>query len=117
VSELPTSTPGAGLERRSHYQLTAVERATRRRNRRWLVAILLPSLVVGTAALVVVLAVSSSRSGVQPLSVPTGYRAVTDGYFAYAIPKGWTQNDAYTDDVGDLDHQGTSGWAGRTRGR
>ena len=42
--------------------------------------------------------------------VPAGYRAVSDGYFAYAVPSRWTLSTAYTDNVGDLDTAGNTGW-------
>jgi hypothetical protein len=48
---------------------------------------------------------------VRPVTVPPGYRAVSDSYFAYAVPADWSQNNAYTDNAGDLDTQGPSGWA------
>jgi hypothetical protein len=111
VQELPSSTSGQELERRRDSELTPAELAARRRNRRWLGLVIVPSLLVGAVALVAALAASSGGSSVRPLSVPHGYKAVSDGYFAYAVPTSWSQSAAYTDDVGDLDTQGVTGWA------
>ncbi len=111
VQELPTSTADGALERRGTGELTPAEVASRRRNRRWLGLVLGPSIVIGGVALVAAFVASSGGPSVHPLSVPAGYQAVSDGYFAYAVPSSWSQSAAYTDDVGDLDTQGQSGWA------
>jgi hypothetical protein len=111
VTELPVDRPEADLERRRGAELTPQERATRRRNRRLISYILVPSLLVGTAALLAALIASRGGPSIRPLSVPPGYQSVSDGYFAYAVPSSWSQSEAYTDDVGDLDTQGTTGWA------
>jgi hypothetical protein len=76
-----------------------------------MVVIIIPALVLGVLALIASLALGSGKSSVSPLTVPPGYRAVSDSYFGYAVPSSWLQNNAYTDDVGDLDSQGPSGWA------
>jgi hypothetical protein len=81
-----------------------------------MLVIVVPALVLGAVALIAALALGSEGSRVQPASVPPGYHAVSDGYFAYAVPDAWSQNDAYTDDVGDLDTQGPSGWVGEHLG-
>ncbi len=73
--------------------------------------VLAPSLVVGAAALIFTVVASQKGPSVHPVQVPSGYQAVSDGYFAYAVPSSWSQSAAYTDDVGDLDTQGQSGWA------
>jgi hypothetical protein len=74
-------------------------------------AIAIPALILGVVALIAAIAFSSGGSPVRPATVPPGYRAVGDTYFAYAVPASWAQNNAYSDDVGDLDTSGTSGWA------
>jgi hypothetical protein len=102
--------PGGDLERRQPGELTPAERAIRRRNRRWLVFIAVPALVLGVAALVASLVASQATPSVAPLRVAPGYRAVSDGTFAYAVPVGWSMSSAYSDDVGDLDTAGRSGW-------
>jgi hypothetical protein len=111
VHELPTSTDSGGLERRRRGgELTAAERAVRRKNRRWMTVIAVPALILGAGALVAALLADSGGSSVHPVTVPPGFRAISDGYFAYAVPATWSQSSAYTDDVGDLDTQGASGW-------
>jgi hypothetical protein len=70
-----------------------------------------PALILGAGALIAAVLAGSGGSSVHPVSVPPGSRAVSDGYFAYAVPSTWSQNSAYTDNVGDLDTQGPSGWA------
>jgi hypothetical protein len=72
--------------------------------------IAIPALILGAAALIIALLAGSGGPSVHPVRVPPGYRAVSDGYFAYAAPITWTQNNAYTDDVGDLYTGGSSGW-------
>jgi hypothetical protein len=73
--------------------------------------VVVPALILGTGALIASLLAGSGGSSVRPARLPPGYRAISDGYFGYAVPSAWTQNNAYSDDVGDLDNQGTSGWA------
>jgi hypothetical protein len=111
VQELPTRTSDAALERRKSGELTPLEVATRRRNRRWMGLVLFPSLLIGAVALIAAVVAGSGSSSIHPTQVPSGYRAVSDQYFAYAVPSTWSQSAAYTDDVGDLDTQGQSGWA------
>jgi len=110
VQELPAGANGGAVVRRPNGELTPVEIATRRRNRRWMGLVLFPALIVGTVALIVTMVAGSGGSSVHPALVPAGYKAVSDGYFAYAVPSTWAQSTAYTDDVGDLDTQGKTGW-------
>jgi hypothetical protein len=119
VEELPPTGTGSGavaqheaadLERRRSGELTEAERITARRNRRWMGLVLFPSIIVGVIALITVLAASSSSPKVHPRDLPAGYHSVSDGYFAYAVPNSWSENQAYSDDVGDLDTSGPSGW-------
>jgi hypothetical protein len=100
------------LERRARGELSPVERAVRRKNRRWMSVVLLPSLLIGVVALIATVVASSSGPSVHPRVVPPGFRAVSDGFFAYAVPSSWSQSSAYTDNVGDLDNEGRSGWVG-----
>jgi hypothetical protein len=110
VQELPAGADSAALERRANRELSPVERVVQRRNRRWMTLVLVPSLLVGGAALVAALVADSGGSSVHPQVVPPGYRAVSDGLFAYAVPSTWAQSSAYTDNVGDLDTAGPAGW-------
>ena len=109
---LPSPFEGRGaLERRRHYELTPAERALQKRNRRWLLLVSVPAMVIGAAALIAAVAADRSSPSVHPLSVPVGYKAVSDGIFAYAVPSSWSTSSLYSDNVGDLDTAGTSGWA------
>ena len=62
------------------------------------------------AALAATLLASANKPGVAPLAVPAGYKAVSDGVFAYAVPSGWSTSSTYSDDAGDLDTAGPQGW-------
>jgi hypothetical protein len=72
--------------------------------------VLFPSLIIGAVALIAALVAGSAKSSVGAAHVPAGYQTVSDNFFGYAVPSGWTQSAAYTDDVGDLDTQGDAGW-------
>jgi hypothetical protein len=104
------SGPGSALERRRGGELTPAEKKVRRRNRQWFMVIAIPSAVLGVAALTASIIADQSTPSVKPVSVPAGYKAVSDGVFAYAVPAAWTTNDLYSDDVGDLDTSGRTGW-------
>jgi hypothetical protein len=107
---LPSPFESAGaLERRRRYELTPAEKAQRRKNRRWLL-IAVPAVLLGGAALVAAVVADRSSSSVRPLAVPAGYKAVSDGVFAYAVPSSWSTSSLYSDNVGDLDTAGTTGW-------
>ena len=88
----------------------------RRRNRKLMAWVAVPALLLGAAALAASLAAGQGPSAPRPLSVPAGYQAVNDGVFAYAVPRAWTKNLAYSDDTGDLDYSGADGWAGEYLG-
>ncbi len=101
---------GGALERRRDSELTPAERKIRRRNRQWFMVIAIPAALLGVAALVASIVADQSTPSVKPLSVPAGYKAVSDGVFAYAVPAAWATNDLFTDDVGDLETSGPTGW-------
>lgn len=118
--------PGYGLDRRPGggavdrhrdrgLDLTPEERVARRRNRRLLLGLVLPSIVILGAALVATAVFWGNEPTGPTISTPAGYQAVSDGYFAYAVPKAWTTNPSYTDDAGDLDTSGATGWAAEHR--
>jgi hypothetical protein len=93
--------------------LTPAERLRRRSNRRWMVGLAVGSILLLGAALLVS-AIETSREPNGPsISAPAGYQVVKDGYFSYVVPKSWSTNQAYTDQAGDVDTSGTSGWAGQ----
>ena len=93
--------------------LTPSERARRRSNRRWMLGVACGSiLILGAALGVSAVEASKSPNGPQ-ISVPTGYKAMHDGYFTYAVPSSWSTNPAFTDQAGDVETSGSSGWAGQ----
>lgn len=106
----------AGLEPRRGAELTPAERQMRRRNRKLMAWVAVPGLLLGAAALAASLAAGGGSPVPRPLSVPPGYQAVNDGVFAYAVPRTWSKNLAYSDDTGDLDYSGADGWAGEYLG-
>ncbi|MGH9055222.1 MAG: hypothetical protein ACRDYY_05065 [Acidimicrobiales bacterium] len=112
MQELPSASGGTdgAVERRWDAGLTPLELAARRRNRRWLGVIALLAVILGGAGLLAAVVASQQSPNGEPANVPAGYRTVSDGIFAYAVPTAWQQNIAYTDDVGDLDTSGTTGW-------
>jgi hypothetical protein len=101
---------GGALEPRRGAELTPAERKIRRRNRQWFLVIAIPAAVLGVIALIASILADQSTSSVKPLTVPAAYRAVSDGVFAYAVPATWATNDFFTDDVGDLETSGPTGW-------
>ncbi len=101
---------GGALERRRGAELTPAEKKVRRRNRQWFMIIAIPAVVLGVAALAASIIAGQSTPSVKPVSVPAGYKAVSDGVFAYAVPAAWATNDLYTDNAGDLDTSGRTGW-------
>jgi hypothetical protein len=101
---------GGALEPRRNAELTPAEKAVRRRNRQWFLVVAIPAVVLGVAALIAAIVADQSVPSVRPLSVPFGYKAISDGVFAYAVPSSWSTNNLYSDDVGDLDTSGSSGW-------
>ncbi len=55
-----------------------------------------------------------SEPVVAARSVPAGYRAVTDAYFGYAVPKGWAEQAAWTDQTGDFLYGSPGAFAAET---
>lgn len=107
---IPAGGSGDGVERRRYGALEEFDPIQARRNRRWMGLVLFPAVLVGVAALIAALLAGSSSPSVHPSDVPAGFQAISDGYFGYAVPKSWSQNNAYTDDAGDLDYSGKTGW-------
>ena len=93
--------------------LTPEERVARRSNRRWLLAIAIPSVAVLALALIANGMAQHNQPRGPDIALPTGYQAVRDGYFTYAVPKSWPNNAALSDNAGDIDNSGPSGWAGQ----
>jgi hypothetical protein len=110
VTDLPAQSPRAQLQRRRAAELTPAEKVLRRRNRRLMLFISVPAAVIGVVALTAALLADSTSPNVSPASVPAGFQAVSDGYFGYAVPSGWTTDSLFTDNVGDLETSGPTGW-------
>jgi hypothetical protein len=110
MTDLPAHSPRTQLQRPRRAELTPAEKVLRRRNRRLMLFIAVPAVFVGVGALLAALLADSSSPRVSPASVPRGYQAVTDGYFGYAVPSGWTTNPLFTDNVGDMETSGSTGW-------
>jgi hypothetical protein len=88
--------------------------AQRRRNGRWfLLLALTPVIFLGLYA-AGAFATGGQTPVVDPLSVPHGYTAVTDGYYGFAIPSAWKENSAFSDSDGDTYYDGRGGWAGES---
>ena len=118
--------PGQGLDRRPGgiavdrnrergLDLTPEELVARRQNRRWMLFLAVPSIIVLLLALIATGVYWSNEPSGPKVTAPPGYKAVRDGYFGYVVPGSWSTNPAFTDDAGDLDTSGPNGWAGEHR--
>jgi hypothetical protein len=76
-----------------------------------MVLMLLTPVVLGVTTLLLAETGGPTEPQVK-VNVPAGYQAITDPYFGYAVPAGWTKNTIFSDSVGDLYYQGNGGWAG-----
>lgn len=105
--------PGSLDRRRSGrgLELTPAEKTARRRNRRWLLGISIPSVVVLVLALLASNRAQNNEPTAPTVPAPAGYRIHNDGYFSYVVPSQWSNNLEFTDQVGDVDTSGGSGWA------
>ena len=101
--------PGS-LRRIDEPLLTHEQVRARRRNRMRLLFVIVPALLLTGATLAIVMLSGSTPDPVKPLSLPTGYSSSTDGYFAFAFPTKWSTNNIYSDDTGDDDLSGSTGW-------
>ena len=110
--DLHSNGAGSGVERRRSAELTPAERVQQRRNRRLLLSVAVPALLLGAAALIASILADKGAPSPHALFVPPGYHAVTDGVFSYSVPNSWSKNDAFSDDVGDLETSGGTGWVG-----
>ena len=112
-SEIGLAPRSSSLERRRPrgLELTPEEKVARRRNRKWMLFVAVPSIAV----LLVALLVSGQAAKQQPsgpsISAPAGYQVHRDGYFSYVVPAQWSTNGEFTDSTGDVDTSGRSGWA------
>ena len=69
------------------------------------------SVAILSAALIASTVANNNEPKGPRLTSPPGYHVVNDSYFAYIVPSGWTGNPAFTDQSGDVDTSGPSGWA------
>lgn len=113
MSDIERVESRAGLERRpwSRLDLTPAERVARRRNRRWMLVIVVPSIIVLAVALMASGRAEHNEPSGPHLSAPAGYKVQNDGYFSYAVPSQWSNDPANTDSTGDVDTAGRSGFA------
>jgi hypothetical protein len=104
--------PAVDRHRERGLDLTPEEVAARRSNRRWMLALAVSSIIILALALVATGVFVSNEPSGPKVAVPPGYRAVNDGYFSYTVPSTWANNPANTDQAGDVDTSGPSGFAG-----
>jgi hypothetical protein len=127
MSDRPERQPAKGAALALHHpdgrpkrhwglELDPAERSARRRNRRWLLLIFVPSVAILVLALITSGVAQSNAPKGPAQAAPSGYRTVDDGYFTYVVPSSWATNGSYTDSTGDLDTSGPSGWAGEHLG-
>lgn len=95
--------------------LTPEERAARRNNRRLMLMLVIPSIVILVLALIATSFYWSNEPSGPKIAPPRGFQAVSDGYFTYAVPDSWSNNQEFTDNAGDIETSGPTGWAGEHR--
>lgn len=106
------TTPSLDAASRPDTDGTAFAPTSGRRNRRWLVLLMLTPVIMTILAVLAFTTKGPPEPSVKPLSVPAGYQPISDAYFGYAIPSAWTANPVFTDSNGDYFYQGRSGWVG-----
>ena len=77
-----------------------------------MLVLVVPSVFILAAALISTAFFVGNEPSGPTIAVPAGYHAVDDGYFSYAVPSTWATNPANTDQAGDVDTSGPSGFAG-----
>ncbi len=112
-SEVDLAPRSAPLDRARSRQLelTPEEKVARRRNRRWMVGVAVPSIAVLLAALLASRQAANNQPKGPAITAPAGYSVHKDGYFSYVVPAQWSNNGEFTDSTGDVDTSGRSGWA------
>jgi hypothetical protein len=91
--------------------LTPAERRQRRSNRRWMAVITIVSIGILTAALIATAVYNSNEPSGPAIKAPPGFHTENDGYFSYVVPSAWANNPSFTDQAGDVDTSGPSGFA------
>ncbi len=112
-SDLEVAERPGGLDRARPrgLELTPAELTARRRNRRWMLGIAIPSVVVLVLALLASRQAERNQPSAPTVPPPAGYSVHNDGYFSYVVPSAWSTNPDFTDQAGDVDTSGKTGWA------
>ncbi|MDE3203070.1 MAG: hypothetical protein KGQ66_02480 [Acidobacteriota bacterium] len=104
--------PAVDRNRSRGLDLSPAEVVARRSNRRWMLFMVVSSVVILVLALIATAVFVSNEPSGPKISVPVGYQAINDGYFSYAVPQAWKNNPSNTDQAGDVDTSGPTGFAG-----
>jgi hypothetical protein len=107
----PSSLPAVDRNRARGLELTPEEVAARRSNRRWMLFLAIPSVAILVLALVFTGVFVNNEPSGPKIVVPPGYQAMNDGYFSYAVPSAWKNNPSNSDQAGDQDTSGPTGFA------
>jgi hypothetical protein len=73
-----------------------------RKTRRWMLLLLLTPLCLFGISILAFGTTGPPEPVVHPRVTPRGYQAITDAYFGYAIPSGYTQNTTWTSQNGQF---------------
>jgi len=86
-----------------------------RRTRSWMLLFLLTPVCLAVVVWISVGSGGPVEPVVHPVTTPPGYRAITDAYYGYAVPRGYRPNGTWTDANGDFLY-GTPahGWVAET---
>jgi hypothetical protein len=106
----PVARPQVDLHKDRGLDLTPQEVAQRRSNRRWMLTLAAVAIVIFAAVLIADALYSAGEPPGPNISVPPGYHKIDDSYYAYAVPNGWANNPDGTDQAGDVETSGPSGW-------
>lgn len=111
---MPLETPASSVappERRGRphdVRLDEPTAADRRRNRRWLVLLLLTPVCLGVVVYAALGTKAAPYPEVKPLQ-PAGWQVETNPYVGLSIPPRWQLNTAFSDQNGDSYWAGTGG--------
>lgn len=72
----------------------------------------LTPIVFGILGAISLFSRSPPAPTVSPVSVPPGYRSISDAYFGYVLPARWRLDTSFSDANGDTYYSGPGGWAG-----
>jgi hypothetical protein len=108
----PVARPQVDLHKDRGLDLTPAELLARRANRRWMLILAGAAIVIFVCVMIADAFYSANEPNGPKISAPPGYKVVDDGYFAYVVPKTWSNNPDGTDSAGDVETSGPSGWVG-----